>query len=207
MNIEHDNDHDTPLPDGLRRSLRALRRDDMPAADLWPAISARIAASRQDAPAPSTDVPPSFQPLPISPVAALRTPASRPWRSQRSRRFAGLATAASLAAVLAIGWAAFAPSMHAPAPSTTAVASAPILREAARMTREYRTAWRAFDARRPAGIDTSALHEIDRNAAQVRAALHQDPEARYLFERLQSLYALRLDLSRRLATIPDAVST
>jgi hypothetical protein len=76
-----------------------------------------------------------------------------------------------------------------------------MLREAAHMTREYRTAWRAFDARRPAGVDTSALHEIDRNAAQVRAALHQDPDARYLFERLQSLYALRLDLSRRLATL------
>jgi hypothetical protein len=76
-----------------------------------------------------------------------------------------------------------------------------MLREAADMTREYRLAWRAFDARRPAGVDTSALHEIDRNAAQVRAALQQDPDGRYLFERLQSLYALRLDLSRRLSTL------
>ncbi|MDN5781476.1 MAG: hypothetical protein L0H23_05545, partial [Luteimonas sp.] len=89
----------------------------------------------------------------------------------------------------------------------SATTSSPMLKEAAHMTREYRTAWRAFDARRPAGIDTSALHEIDRNAAQVRAALHQDPGARHLFERLQSLYAQRLDLSRRLSTLPAAVST
>ena len=207
MTIEHDNDRDAPLSDELRRSLRALRRDELPADDLWPRIGARIAASRRDGSAPSPDAPPSTRPSPMSPMASLRMPATRRWRSARSRRLAGLATAASLAAVLAIGWAAFAPSMRAPAPVETAAASAPILREAAHMTREYRTAWRAFDARRPAGVDTSALHEIDRNAAQVRAALHQDPEARYLFERLQSLYALRLDLSRRLSTLPDAIST
>jgi hypothetical protein len=134
-----------------------------------------------------------------TPRPSSRTPASRAHRGRRSQRFAGLATAASLAAVLAIGWAVFMPSTDAPPPAATA--STPMLREAAHMTREYRTAWRAFDARRPAGVDTSALHEIDRNAAQVRAALHQDPDARYLFERLQSLYALRLDLSRRLATL------
>jgi hypothetical protein len=207
MNIEHDKGRDAPLSDELRRSLRALRRDELPADDLWPRIGARIAAGGRDASAPSPGAPPSLKPSPMSPpMAALRPPATRHWRSPRLRRLAGLATAASLAAVLAIGWAVFAP-MHAPAPAATAAASAPILREAAHMTREYRTAWRAFDARRPAGVDTSALHEIDRNAAQVRAALHQDPEARYLFERLQSLYALRLDLSRRLSTLPDAIST
>src|SRR3546814_13279787 len=68
------------------------------------------------------------------------------------------------------------------------------------MTDEYRAAWSAFDARRPANVDASALHEIDRGAAAVRAALRQDPDARYLFDRLQSLYAQRLDLSRRLST-------
>ncbi|MGN7725423.1 anti-sigma factor [Luteimonas sp. 22616] len=192
MNIDHDHDHDAPLPDELRRSLRALRRDSTPAHDLWPGISARISADRQEAPAPPAHVA-------ASPMPSSRTPASRAHRGRRSQRFAGLATAASLAAVLAIGWAVFMPSTDAPPPAATA--STPMLREAAHMTREYRTAWRAFDARRPAGVDTSALHEIDRNAAQVRAALHQDPDARYLFERLQSLYALRLDLSRRLATL------
>lgn len=206
MNIERDNhhDHEPPLPEGLQRSLRALRRDGMPAHDLWPGIHARIAA-RQDAPGPASAALPGLEAPPLPPTFSACTSIS-PRRSRRLRRIAGLATAASLAAVLAIGWTAFAPPTRAPTPAS-ASASAPMLREAAHMTREYRTAWRAFDARRPAGIDTSALQEIDRNAAQVRAALHRDPDARYLFERLQSLYALRLDLSRRLSTLPDAVST
>jgi hypothetical protein len=190
MNIEHD--HDAPLPDELRRSLRALRRDTAPERDLWAGISARISGIQGQvqsaAPAPM----PSSRALPAQPLHA--------HRGRRSRRLVGLATAASLVAVLAIGWGVFRPSVDAPSPAATA--STPMLREAAHMTREYRTAWRAFDARRPAGVDTSALHEIDRNAAQVRAALHQDPDARYLFERLQSLYALRLDLSRRLSALP-----
>jgi hypothetical protein len=195
MNIDHD--HDAQLPAELRRSLRALRGDRMPGHDLWPGISARISADRQGVPAASPG--PSSHAA-ASPMPATRMPAPRTRRSRHPRRLLpGLATAASLVAVLVIGWGVFIPSTNAPSPATTA--SAPMLREAAHMTREYRLAWRAFDARRPAGVDTSALHEIDRNAAQVRAALQQDPDGRYLFERLQSLYALRLDLSRRLSTL------
>ena len=180
MNIDHD--RDTPLPDDLRRSLRALHRDAGPARDLWPGIHARI----KDA-----------QPAP-PPAAATSLPAhARSGRSRRTRRLAGLATAASLAAALAIAWTVAPPS--APPPSRQVAASV-ILQEAAHMTDEYRAAWSAFDARRPADIDASALHEIDRGAAAVRAALRQDPDARYLLNRLQSLYAQRLDLSRRLST-------
>src|SRR5690606_34242738 len=178
-NIDHD--HDAPLPNDLRRSLRALRRDDVPARDLWPGIRARIEDAR---PAPP---PAAATPLQV------RTQGGR---SRRMRRLAGLATAASLAAALAIAWTVAPPPAPQPAQS---VAASVILREAARMTDEYRTAWSAFDAHRPAGVDASALHEIDRSAAAVRAALQQDPDARYLFNRLRSLYAQRLDLSRRLS--------
>ena len=203
MNIEHSHEHgrdgDAPLPEELRRSLRALRRDDAPGRDLWPGISARIAGAR----VAGDDI----QRAPETPARASppATPSSRTHRGYRSHRLFGLATAASLAAALAIGWGLLMPSQDAPLPGTAA--SSPMLREAAHMTHEYRTAWRAFDARRPAGVDASALREIDRNAALVRAALHQDPDARYLFERLQSLYALRLDLSRRLSSLPTPVST
>lgn len=181
MNIDHD--HDAPLPDDLRRSLQALRRDAAPASDLWPGIRTCIEEDAQPAPPPA-----AATPLPAH---------ARGGWSRRTRRLAGLATAASLAAALAIAWTVAPPS--APQPSQ-GVAASVILQEAAHMTDEYRTAWSAFDARRPADVDASALHEIDRGAAAVRAALHQDPDARYLFNRLQSLYAQRLDLSRRLST-------
>jgi hypothetical protein len=199
MNIDHDHDHgnDAPLPDELRRALRARGGNSMPGHDLWPGIRARISADRQGVPAASPR-PSSHAAAPPMPATRMPAPCARHNRRPH-RLLPGLATAASLVAALAIGWTVFIPSTDAPAPATTA--SAPMLREAADMTREYRLAWRAFDARRPAGVDTSALHEIDRNAAQVRAALQQDPDGRYLFERLQSLYALRLDLSRRLSTL------
>ena len=180
MNIDHE--HDNPLPGDLRRSLQALRRDIAPARDLWPDIRARIGVARPASP----------------PAAAAPRPAhARGGWNRRTRRLAGLATAASVAAALAIAWSVAPPT--APQPSQD-IAHGVILREAAHMTDEYRAAWTAFDAHRPAGIDASALREIDRSAAAVRAALRQDPDARYLFERLQSLYAQRLDLSRRLST-------
>lgn len=185
MNNERDNDHEARLPDGLRHSLRALRRDSAPGRDLWPGIHARIEDARPAAP------PASATPLPAQ---------ARSGQRRRTRRLAGLATAASLAAALAIAWTVAPP----PTPSSSqGIAAGLILHEAAHMTDEYGTAWRAFDARRPAGVDASALHVIDRNAATVRAALRQDPDARYLFDRLQSLYAQRLDLSRRLSTLPS----
>ncbi|GAA3919839.1 hypothetical protein [Luteimonas lutimaris] len=183
MNIDNDR---LRLPDDLRDSLRALRRDAAPEHDLWPGIRARIEQAR-----------PAHSPAPAATATPLPTRIHGGQR-RRPRRLAALATAASLAAVLAIGWSV----LMAPPAQSPQTAAGVILREASHMTREYRTAWRAFDARRPAGVDTSALREIDRSAAAVRAALRQDPDSRYLLDRLQSLYALRLDLSRRLSTLP-----
>lgn len=174
----HDQDHETPLPESLRRGLRDLRDDRMPGRDLWPGIAARIA-----------DAPVASAPLPLP---------SRARRGRRPRRFAALATAASLAAVLAVAW------TWLPPRSPTAVQDGAVaglmLREARDMTREYEVAWRALDARRRPGVDASGLRELDRGAAQVRAALRKDPDARYLLDRLQRLYARRLDLAQRLAT-------
>lgn len=177
----------TDLPDDLRRALRGLHRDSEPGQDLWPGIAARLApgASRPDLASP--------QAMPQMPGAA-RARAQR----RRPRRLAPLATAASLAAALALGWNVL-PPRTAGTGHEAAVAGL-ILGEARAMTRDYEAAWRALDARRRPGADADALRELDRSAAEVRAALRRDPGARYLFDRLQSVYAQRLALAQRLAT-------
>ena len=47
--------------------------------------------------------------------------------------------------------------------------------------------------------DAAALRQLDRSAAEVRSALAQNPDARFLLDRLQKLYAQRLALTQRLA--------
>lgn len=165
----------------LRDALRALRRDVPPADDLWPGIAGRIGhARRQD-----TSVPTVARTV----LRARIRPGARHWRVP-------LAVAASLVVALGIAW----QLRTAPAPPDADPTAQLMLREAAEMTREYRAAWQPLDATRRAAVDASALHTLDRSAADVRAALHEDPDARFLFDRLQSLYARRLDLARRLAT-------
>src|SRR5690606_17392223 len=118
MNIDHDpgrnHDHGDP-PDDLRHSLRALRRDAAPAHDLWPGIRARIEQARPATPAATAT------PLPSRVSGG---------RRRRPRRLAALATAASLAAVLAIGWTVvMTPSTPSPQTATAGL----ILREATHM--------------------------------------------------------------------------
>jgi hypothetical protein len=168
----HDDGNDDALPDQLRQSLRALRHDTIPGSELWPGIASRIAGT--------TAAPPP------------RLAGSR--HARPPRRLLRFAAAASLAAVLVITW------KLVPTPSTDTRVAGLMLHEAKSMTREYQAAWRPLDAQRHPGIDASGLQQLDRSAAEVRAALAQDPDARFLFDRLQSLYARRLDLSRRLAS-------
>lgn len=175
--IGHDDANGTPLSDEQRQSLQSLRRDAMPGRDLWPGIAARIASHGTATP------------------ALQRTGTSR--RSRRPRRLLRFAMAASLAAAVAVAWQ-WLPQSTAPDARVAGL----MLHEARAMTREYQAAWAPLDARRHPGVDASALLEIDRSAAEVRAALRKDPEARFLFDRLQSLYARRLDLSRRFASNP-----
>jgi hypothetical protein len=171
----HD-DNGPQLPEDLRQSLQALRRDTLPGHDLWPGIAARIAAG-------ATATPPQ------------RAATQR--HSRRPRRLLRFATAASLAAAIVVAWQ-LVPQATSPKDPVAGL----MLHEARAMTREYQAAWAPLDARRHPDADASALAEIDRSAAEVRAALRKDPNARFLFERLQSLYARRLDLSRRLASNP-----
>ena len=52
-----------------------------------------------------------------------------------------------------------------------------------------------------------ALHELDESAAQIRAALAQDPRAPHLLGQLKRTYALRLELTRQAAQAAAAGMT
>ena len=188
-NPRHEN-HGDDMPDALRWQLRGLRRDVMPERDLWAGIAARIVEedNRTVAPGVVTVLP-----------------------SRNRKHVAWLAMAASVTLAVGIGW------QLRPATPVTAsadVASAPAVqnarragdptaivfaREADAMGWEYKAALREIDAHQVSSGDANALRQIDRGVAEVRSALAQDPEARFLFERLQKLYAQRLALTQRLA--------
>lgn len=189
--ITHDHNPATQdpdgLPDALRWQLRGLRREAMPQRDLWAGISARIAAESQAA-----------QPAPAANVVALP---ARP-----RRKLGWLAMAASLTLAVGLVWQ-LRPAGVAPAESdgfasvphvdpTTAIL---ISREASAMTWEYKAALREIDAHGVPVSDPRALRQLDRSAAQVRSALAEHPDSRFLLERLQKLYAQRLALTQRLA--------
>ncbi len=183
-----DQDRGDDMPDALRWQLRGLRRDALPQRDLWAGIAERISAQAGTAPA--------VQAAPSNVI------------SLRSRPLGWLAMAASVAIAVGIGWqlrpaALQQTSQPEPFAQTSAHPSDPtatlLSREAAAMTWEYKAALREIDAQKNPVADARALRQLDRSAAQVRSALAQDPEARFLLERLQKLYAQRLALTQRLA--------
>jgi len=170
--MTHDTDKQESLPDALRWELRALRKDVVPAADLWPAIAARIASTPQVAPAP---VRKSWRPL------------------------APLAAAASFALAIGIAWQ-VRPVGPEVAPAATAAHGRIIVREAEAMTLEYQAALKEIDAYTPPPAKGAPeLKVLDRSAAQIRTALARDPDARFLLDRLQRTYTRRLELTQRLA--------
>ncbi|MEN1959432.1 hypothetical protein WCE41_03680 [Luteimonas sp. MJ246] len=195
MNTRH------ALPADLVARLRALREDIAPEHDPWPAIAGRLAP--RDAP-----VEPGPAPAPApAPPAAQRGDRRRHLR----RRNAAYASAAAVVLAVAAGWQLL-PVRVAPDPSAAgptnvvatgaaADAGAPLLQAADAMAREYQGALREVEA---TGGVTSATtpgldDELDRSAAEVRAALARDPDALHLFHRLQRIYAHRLALSLRQA--------
>ncbi len=94
---------------------------------------------------------------------------------------------------------AVAPWWHAqpdtPVPSTLQL-------QAAAMTEQYQQAVASLpDGRAPEW--QPALHELDESAAQIRAALAQDPRAPHLLGQLKRTYALRLELTRQAAMPPS----
>ena len=143
---------------------------------------------RRDA-QPQHDLWPSIaQRIAATPQVASAPPAPA-WR-----RFAPLAMAASLALAVGLVW------QLRPASVTTGNAPGAqlISAEADAMTREYQAALQEFARSAPAATDTTALHELDRSAAQIRTAMARDPGARFLLDRLQDTYARRLALTQRL---------
>lgn len=189
----HDNDkmqaqdHGDDMPDALRWQLRGLRRDAVPQRDLWAGIAERISAQAPAAAFVQSNV-----------VVLNRRPRALGW----------LAMAASVAIALGIGWQLRPAALQAPSqaePFVQADSGHPsnptatlISREAAAMTWEYKAALREIDAHNTSVADARTLKQLDRSAALVRSALAQDPEARFLLDRLQKLYAQRLALTQRL---------
>jgi hypothetical protein len=181
MTHDHDNDPSAPerLPDALRLRLRGLRRELPPARDLWPDISARLAAHPQ---ASAAD-----QPHAATPLRAHR-------RRRGMHRLGWLAAAASIALAIGIGWQLRPQAVDAPVAGRDTM----LVRQADAMTREYDAAVRELETAEPAVRETGALQQLDRSAAEVRAALARDPDAVFLLEQLRRVYTQRLSLTRRL---------
>jgi len=136
---------------------------------------------------PQHDLWPSIaQRIAATPQVAMATPAPA-WR-----RFAPLAMAASLALAVGLVW------QLRPDSATSSAGAQLISAEADAMTREYQAALQEFARSAPAATDATALHELDRSAAQIRTAMARDPGARFLLDRLQDTYARRLALTQRL---------
>lgn len=206
--------HDTPLPPPMADALRALRSDIAPGHDLWPGIAARMAA-RDGASTPAATVgsTPVQQAGLAQPVAARRD-----WRRHFRRRNAGYAAAAAVVLSVAVTWQLLpvepavdpaADPDNVVATRATAGGDSPLLRAADALAREYQGALREVEATTSSGAHAGDDHataatlpagldaELERSAAEVRAALARDPDALHLFHRLQRIYAHRLALSLR----------
>lgn len=171
MNTEHrDSAADGELPDALRFQLRALRRDQPPAADLWPGIAARLqpqVAAPVRAPRPRW-----LAPFAVAATLALAIGFTGVWRDQAAND-APQAQAESLvqreAAGMTLQYQAAMQEMQRTAPAATATTLQP-----------------TFD-------------ELDRNAALILDALAHDPDSRLLLDQLRRTYARRLALAQRVA--------
>lgn len=185
-----DDDHD------LQARLRALPRERTPPPAVWEGIRAAIG----QAPVPAAAAPPALR---IAPGARL------PSRRHRWRMPAGLAAAASLAAVAVLLWPARTSMPPAPAPAQASQAphDAPLLAQADALTNEYQRAMAALP-RVPTPVELQpALHTLDQSEAQIRDALRQQPDAGYLLGQLRRTYDKRLELTRMAALATPAGTT
>ena len=162
--------------DALRWSLRALRRDVPPPPATWDSIAARIAATPQHAATPQQTV-------------------------ARPRRWAvPVALAASLAGALAIGAAwQLQRAGTADAPPVAQATAGDVRLQAQGMVREYQAALSEVGGAPVTPALQPGLAELDRNAAQILAALQQHPDSALLLQQLRRTYARRLALSQRAA--------
>jgi hypothetical protein len=171
---------DASMPPDLRLQLRALRRDLPPNRDLWPDIAARLDA-------------PTAAATPVRAAAHRRAPA---W----------FAMAASVCALVALGWQAWptrpgavAPTASVATPRIGPAQQAPLLREADAMTREYDAALLEMHQAGAHAYPAEAFAELERSAREIRAALARNPDSRFLLDRLQRVHAHRLALVERVA--------
>lgn len=139
-----------------------------------------------------TDLPPAHDLWPGIAARIGQAPPAMPPRRRRWRTAkASWAVAASVVLAVFLAW-----QHHATSPR--AGGDELLAREAQGMTSEYRGALLVISASAQGDVaDTPALRELDRSAAQIRAALVRDPDARFLLDRLQHTYALRLALTQR----------
>ncbi len=165
----HDHDSDHDL---LARP-RALPAERSVPTDGWARLSAQLPP--REAPADSA---------PADNVVALPLRPRRRW---------WLPVGAALAASLALY--AVAPWRHAP---PDALPLSPLQLQAAAMTEQYRQAVASLPDGRAAEWQP-ALLELDESAAQIRAAMAQDPRAPHLLGQLKRTYSLRLELTRQAA--------
>ncbi|MCU1067420.1 hypothetical protein [Stenotrophomonas maltophilia] len=165
----HEHDSD---PDLVAR-LRALPLERSVPADGWTRLSAQLPPRE-----------PQAGPVLADNVVALPARSRRRWWLP-----VGTALAASLAVYAVAPWRHAQPD--APVPSTLQL-------QAAAMAEQYRQAVASLPAGR-APEWQPALHELDQSAAQIQAALAQDPRAPHLLGQLKRTYALRLELTRQAA--------
>ena len=157
----------------LAARLRALPPERSLPTDGWARLSAQLPPrGSQEAPVPPGN------------VVALPARARHRWWLP-----AGAALAASLALYAVAPWRHAQPD--APVPSTLQL-------QAAAMTEQYQQAVASLPPGR-APEWQPALHELDESAAQIQAALAQDPRAPHLLGQLKRTYALRLELPRQAA--------
>ena len=160
---------DDGLTDALRWQLRALRRDELPVTDPWPAIAGRLASARAE---------------------PLATPAPRP---VGPRWGVPVALAATLALALGFaGWWQAAPSPSAPS-LVQREATGLTLQYQAALAEVDAAATPSTLAVQP------AFDELDHSARLILDALARDPDSRLLLEQLRRTYSHRLALAQRVA--------
>ncbi|WP_159015508.1 hypothetical protein [Cognatiluteimonas profundi] len=140
-----------------------------------------------------TDLPPEHDLWPGIAARIAQTPPAMHFGRNRWRTATPWAMAAAVVLAVFLAW------QHN-ATSPRGGSDKLIAREAQGMTREYRGALQVITASAQGDVaDTQALRDLDRSAAQIQAALVRDPDARFLLDRLQHTYALRLALTQRAA--------
>lgn len=122
------------------------------------------------------------------PAAPSAVPVAVTARRQRRRwpLRVGLGLAAGLAVLLVV-----------PVTPPPVVQPSPLQYQADAIAQEYQQAIATLPTDALAPDLQPTLHELDRSAASIRAAIAENPRSRYLLGQLQRTYALRLELTQQ----------